>query len=127
LDPYFSATKIRWLLDHTRANPDRVAFGTVDTWLVWRLTKGRVHVTDVTNASRTMLFDIRRGDWDDELLRIFNVPRQILPRVVSSSEIVGETDDGVPIAGVVTPKKFGRPKKVSRVARKFCCPRTRDG
>ena len=100
LDPYFSATKIRWLLDHTRADPRRVAFGTVDTWLIWQLTKGRVHVTDVTNASRTMLFNIHRGDWDDELLRIFGVPREVLPRVVSSSEVVGETDDGVPIAGI---------------------------
>jgi len=100
LDPYFSATKIRWLLDHAGVDPERLAFGTVDSWLVWQLTGGRVHVTDVTNASRTLLFDIRRKQWDDELLRIFNIPRSILPRVVSSSEVVGETDDGVPIAGI---------------------------
>ncbi|MEK6371425.1 MAG: glycerol kinase GlpK [Acidobacteriota bacterium] len=100
LDPYFSATKIRWLLDHVAVDPDRMAFGTVDTWLVWQLTGGRAHVTDVTNASRTMLFDIRRKEWDDDLLRILNIPRSILPRVVSSSEVVGETDGGVPIAGI---------------------------
>src|SRR5204863_5942346 len=100
LDPYFSGTKIRWLLDNIDCDPERLAFGTVDTWLVWQLTGGRVHVTDVTNASRTLLFDIRRRQWDDELLRILNIPRAILPRVVSSSEVVGETDDGVPIAGM---------------------------
>ena len=100
LDPYFSATKIRWLLDHTNVDPKRLAFGTVDTWLVWQLTGGRVHVTDVTNASRTLLFDIHRSEWDDELLRIVNIPRSILPRVVSSSEVVGETEDGIPIAGI---------------------------
>jgi glycerol kinase len=100
LDPYFSGTKIRWLLDHTRADPERLAFGTVDTWLIWQLTGGRVHVTDVTNASRTLLFDIHRGEWDDELLRILKIPRAILPKVVSSSEVVGETTNGVPIAGI---------------------------
>jgi glycerol kinase len=100
LDPYFSATKIRWLLDHAGVDPERLAFGTVDSWLVWQLTGGRAHVTDVTNASRTMLFDIHRQEWDDDLLRIFNIPRSILPRVVSSSEVVGETAGGVPIAGI---------------------------
>ena len=100
LDPYFSGTKIRWLLDHTGIDPKRLAFGTIDTWLVWQLTGGRVHVTDVTNASRTLLFDIHRREWDDELLRILHVPREILPMVVSSSEVVGETKDGIPIAGI---------------------------
>ncbi|HEX7420526.1 MAG TPA: glycerol kinase GlpK [Thermoanaerobaculia bacterium] len=100
LDPYFSGTKIRWLLDHTNVDPDRLAFGTVDTWLVWQLTGGRVHVTDVTNASRTLLFDIHRGELDDELLRILRIPRSMLPKVVSSSEVVGETSDGIPIAGI---------------------------
>ena len=100
LDPYFSATKIRWLLDRVNRKPNEIAFGTVDTWLIWQLTKGRVHVIDVTNASRTLLFNIHRGDWDDELLRIMRIPREILPRVVSSSEVVGETDEGIPIAGV---------------------------
>jgi glycerol kinase len=98
LDPYFSATKIRWLLDH--AGGKNLAFGTVDSWLIWQLTGGRVHVTDATNASRTLLFDIRRNDWDDELLRLFGVPREMLPRVVSSSEVVGETEEGIPIAGI---------------------------
>jgi glycerol kinase len=77
-----------------------IAFGTVDTWLIWQLTKGRVHVTDATNASRTLLFNIHKGDWDDDLLKILNIPREILPRVVSSSEVVGESEDGIPIAGI---------------------------
>jgi glycerol kinase len=97
LDPYFSATKIRWLLD--KHQPKDVLFGTVDTWLIWQLTGGRVHVTDVTNASRTLLFNIHTRDWDDELLSIMRIPRSILPRVVSSSEVVGEAD-GIPIAGI---------------------------
>src|SRR5436305_13776991 len=100
LDPYFSGTKIRWLLDHIDADPERLAFGTVDSWLVWQLTGGRAHVTDLTNASRTLLFDIHRKDWDDELLRILRIPRSMLPRVVSPSEVVGETKEGVPIAGI---------------------------
>jgi glycerol kinase len=100
LDPYFSGTKIRWLLDHVRYPTDQLAFGTVDTWVIWQLTGGRVHVTDVTNASRTLLFNIHRREWDDDLLRILGVPRHILPRVVESSEIVGQTADGIPIAGI---------------------------
>jgi glycerol kinase len=100
LDPYFSGTKIRWLLDRTTIDPKRLAFGTIDTWLIWQLTGGRVHVTDVTNASRTLLFDIHRREWDDDLLRILRIPREILPKVVSSSEVVGETNDGIPIAGI---------------------------
>ena len=98
LDPYFSGTKIRWLLDHVGGK--NLAFGTVDTWLIWNLTNGRVHVTDATNASRTLLFNIHTRDWDDDLLRILKIPREILPRVVSSSEVVGETADGIPIAGI---------------------------
>ncbi|HYS54129.1 MAG TPA: glycerol kinase GlpK [Thermoanaerobaculia bacterium] len=98
LDPYFSGTKIRWLLDHVGGK--NLAFGTVDSWLIWSLTGGRVHVTDATNASRTLLFNIHTRDWDDELLRILRIPREILPRVVSSSEVVGETAEGVPIAGI---------------------------
>ncbi|HEX9500753.1 MAG TPA: FGGY family carbohydrate kinase, partial [Thermoanaerobaculia bacterium] len=98
LDPYFSGTKIRWLLDHVGGK--NLAFGTVDSWLIWNLTQGRVHVTDVTNASRTLLFNIHTGEWDDDLLRILKIPREILPRVVSSSEVVGETADGIPIAGI---------------------------
>ena len=98
LDPYFSGTKIRWLLDHVGGK--NLAFGTVDTWLIWQLTGGRVHVTDATNASRTLLFNIHTGEWDDELLRILKIPREILPTVVSSSEVVGETAAGIPIAGI---------------------------
>ena len=100
VDPYFSGTKIRWLLDH--AGPSRdLAFGTIDAWLIWRLTGGRSHVTDATNASRTLLFDIRRRVWDDDLLRILRIPAEILPRVIGSSEIAGETASGLPIpAGI---------------------------
>ncbi|HJT16047.1 MAG TPA: FGGY family carbohydrate kinase, partial [Thermoanaerobaculia bacterium] len=98
LDPYFSATKIRWLLD--RHDAKNLAFGTVDSWLIWNMTGGRVHVTDETNASRTLLFNIHTGEWDDDLLRIFRIPREILPRVVPSMGVVGETRDGVPIAGI---------------------------
>ena len=98
LDPYFSGTKIRWLLDH--AGGKNLAFGTVDSWLIWNLTNGRVHVTDTTNASRTLLFNIHTREWDDDLLRILRIPREILPKVVSSSEVVGDTADGIPIAGI---------------------------
>jgi glycerol kinase len=87
-DPYFSATKLEWLLRaHGR---DGLAFGTVDGWLVWRLTGGDVHVVDVTNASRTMLVDLETLDWDDELLALFGIPRDVLPRIVGSAETVGE-------------------------------------
>jgi glycerol kinase len=110
LDPYFSGTKVRWLLDHVegaraRAAAGTLAFGTIDTWLVWNLTGGRVHVTDPSNASRTLLFNIHTGDWDDELLGILDVPRSLLPDVRSSSEVYGETGGGlfdaaIPIAGI---------------------------
>ncbi len=100
LDPYFSATKIAWILDNVegaRASAERgeLAFGTVDTWLVWRLTGGRVHVTDATNASRTLLYDIAANDWDDDLLRLFRVPRSMLPEVKDSAGEFGETDPAV--------------------------------
>ena len=108
LDPYFSATKIAWLLDHVpgaraRAEKGELAFGTVDTWLAWNLSEGAVHVTDPGNASRTMLYDIHSGTWDDELLRLFDVPREVLPEVVASSGVVGEARIGartIPIAGI---------------------------
>ena len=95
-DPYFSASKISWLLDNVAgareaAREGHLAFGTIDTWLVYRLTDGAVHCTDVSNASRTMLFDIRGGTWDDELLELFDIPRSLLPAVVDSSGIVGTT------------------------------------
>ena len=109
LDPYFSATKIAWLLDHVggareRAEAGELAFGTVDSWLAFRLTGGRLHVTDPTNASRTLLYDIRARAWDDELLDLFRVPRALLPEVRRSSEVYGEIDApelrGVPLAGI---------------------------
>jgi len=110
VDAYFSGSKLRWLLDHVAGARDRavrgeLAFGTVDTWLLWNLTGGRLHVTDPSNASRTMLFNIATGAWDEELLRILDVPREILPEVRSSSELYGETakgifDTAVPIAGI---------------------------
>ena len=107
-DAYFSATKIAWILDHVerareKARRGEILFGTVDTWLLWKLTGGTVHVTDVTNASRTMLYDIKKLDWDDTLLRALDIPRAMLPQVRSSSEIYGYTDiQGVqiPIAGM---------------------------
>jgi glycerol kinase len=110
IDAYFSATKLRWLLDHVpgaqqRAEAGELAFGTVDSWLIYRLTGGRVHATDASNASRTMLFNLREGTWDGELLRLFNIPRSMLPEVVDSSGVVGECDPSLlgaalPIAGV---------------------------
>jgi glycerol kinase len=110
LDPYFSATKIAWILDHVpearqRAERGELAFGTVDTFLLWRLTGGQVHATDVTNASRTLLFDIHAQRWDEELLRLFRVPRPLLPQVRDSSEVYGTTAPGlfarpIPIAGI---------------------------
>ena len=109
IDPYFSATKIGWMLDHvqgarSRAEQGKLAFGTVDSWLVWHLTGGRRHVTDRTNASRTMLYDVVRDQWDEELLRVFGIPESLLPEIVWSSGQVGAatTQDlaGIPIAGI---------------------------
>jgi glycerol kinase len=108
LDAYFSGTKLKWLLDNvagarTRAQRGELAFGTIDSWLVWQLTGGTVHATDPSNASRTLLFDIHSGAWDDELLAILDVPRSLLPQVVASSGVCGHaTIDGVeiPIAGI---------------------------
>jgi glycerol kinase len=109
LDAYFSGTKVRWLLDNVAGARDRaargkLAFGTVDSWLIWKLTGGRVHVTDPSNASRTLLFNIENGDWDDELLTALDVPREMLPHVAPSSAMIGETDAAlfgraIPIAG----------------------------
>ena len=96
LDPYFSATKAAWLLDHVpgaraRAARGELAFGTIDTWLIWNLTGGAAHVTDVSNASRTLLLDLHALEWSDELLEMFNVPRGLLPRVTASSDVIGTT------------------------------------
>jgi glycerol kinase len=108
LDAYFSGTKVQWILQNVkgaraRAKAGELAFGTVDSWLVWNLTGGKVHVTDPSNASRTMLFDISKGAWDDELLNLFSVPRSMLPEVRSSSEVYGVTNllgTPIPIAGI---------------------------
>jgi glycerol kinase len=108
VDAYFSATKVQWLLQNVkglnaRAAKGELAFGTIDTWLLWNLTGGNVHATDVSNASRTMLYDIRKGDWDDELLRIFGVPRSMLPKVKDSSGVFGKTSllgGSTPVAGI---------------------------
>jgi glycerol kinase len=110
LDPYFSATKIGWILDNVpgvreRAIAGELAFGTVDSFLLWRLTAGRVHASDATNASRTLLFNIHTQEWDDELLGLFDIPRQLLPEVLDSAAEFGETDDAtiggtVPILGI---------------------------
>ncbi len=111
IDPYFSASKIAWVLDNVegareRAEAGELAFGTVDTWFVWQLTGGTVHATDSSNASRTLLFDIERGVWDDELLGLFRVPRALMPEVVRSSQVVGSTaagvfDAAIPVASIV--------------------------
>lgn len=106
IDSYFSATKLRWILENVRLPTIKtLAFGTVDSFLLWRLTGGEVHATDPTNASRTMLFDIRQGSWSPGLLEIFDVPFQVLPRIVPSSGIAGLSDPalfgaGIPIAGI---------------------------
>jgi glycerol kinase len=106
IDAYFSGSKLRWILDNVKgaradAEAGKLAFGTVDSWLIWKLTNGKSHVTDPSNASRTMLYNIRTGDWDDELLKTLGVPRSVLPRVCKSSEVYGESDHlGIPIAGI---------------------------
>ncbi|MCC5839616.1 MAG: glycerol kinase GlpK [Opitutales bacterium] len=110
LDPYFSATKIRWILDHVdgaqkRAENGDLLFGTVDTWLAWQLTGKTVHVTDITNASRTLLLNIKTGEWDNEMLELFRIPRALLPEVRSSSEVYGHVASrlypaNAPVAGI---------------------------
>lgn len=109
IDPYFSATKIQWILDNVkgarkRAEKGELAFGTIDSWLVWQLTRGKVHVTDASNASRTLLMNIHDGDWDEELLQLLRIPRELLPQIRSNSEVYAECAlpnlRGVPIAGM---------------------------
>ena len=110
IDAYFSATKVKWILDNVpgardRAEKGKLLFGTVDSWLIWRLTRGEVHVTDVTNASRTMLFNIHTLQWDEELLKLFDIPESMMPEVKSSSEVYGHTKTTlfahkVPISGI---------------------------
>ncbi|GAA5164467.1 glycerol kinase GlpK [Viridibacterium curvum] len=111
LDPYFSGTKLRWLLDtipdaRRRAERCELAFGTIDSWLVWQLTGGRVHVSDISNASRTLMCNIHTGDWDDELLAILAIPRAVLPRICRSSEVIAETDASL----------FGAPVRIAGIA-----------
>ena len=110
IDAYFSGSKIRWILDNVpgarkKAKEGKLAFGTVDSWLVWKFTNGLVHATDITNASRSMLYNIREQQWDSELLGIMDIPESMLPTVKESSEIYGETDSSIfsekiPIAGI---------------------------
>ncbi|MBN2236321.1 MAG: glycerol kinase, partial [Bacteroidales bacterium] len=110
IDAYFSATKIQWILDHvagarSRAEAGELIFGTIDTWLIWNFTQGKLHLTDVSNASRTLLFNINTLDWDQELLDLFTIPRSMLPKIKQSSEIYGYTDTSlfaskIPIAGI---------------------------
>jgi len=110
IDSYFSATKAKWILENvegakTKAEEGKLAFGTIDTWLIWNLTGGKTHVTDVTNASRTMLYNIKSLSWDEDLLTLFGIPKSMLPEVKSSSEVYGETAGNIlaaklPIAGI---------------------------
>ena len=126
VDPYFCASKLRWILDHVEgaraeAEAGRLAFGTVDSWLLWNLTGGRVHATDSTNAARTLLFDIRRHAWDDELLREFDIPKSLLPEVLECAAEFGASEPGcfgsaVPIRGIA-----GDQQGVCLDARR-CCP-----
>ncbi|WP_244260628.1 FGGY family carbohydrate kinase, partial [Pseudomonas aeruginosa] len=110
-DPYFSGTKLKWILDNVegareRARNGDLLFGTIDTWLIWKLTEGKVHVTDYTNASRTMLFNIHSLDWDARMLEVLDIPRSMLPEVRNSSEVYGNARIGgvgggeLPIAGI---------------------------
>ena len=105
IDPYFSATKVAWILDNVpgaraRAEKGELAFGTVDSWLIWHLTSGHCHVTDVTNASRTLLYNIAKGEWDAEMLRLFRVPAAVLPEVVWSSQNVGDVTTSLGLGGI---------------------------
>jgi glycerol kinase len=121
LDPYFSGTKLKWLLDNVpgaraRAERGELAFGTVDSWLTWKFTSGRAHVSDPSNASRTLLFDIHRQCWDEELLALLDIPASLLPRIVDSSGVIAMADADwlgadIPLAGIAGDQQaatFGR-------------------
>ncbi|HEX8593641.1 MAG TPA: glycerol kinase GlpK [Pseudomonas sp.] len=104
-DPYFSGTKLKWILDNVEGSRERarngeLMFGTIDSWLIWKFTGGKVHVTDYTNASRTMLFNIHTLEWDQRMLDVLDIPREMLPEVKSSSEVYGHSKSGIPIAGI---------------------------
>ena len=116
LDPYFSGTKIKWILDNVpgareKAEKGQLLFGTIDTWLIWNMTQGRVHVTDYTNASRTMLFNIHKLEWDEHILSMLGIPRSMLPEVKPSSTVYGQTNIGgkggtrIPRASPVTSRR----------------------
>ena len=114
LDPYFSATKIAWLLDHVEgaralAEAGHLAFGTIDSFLIWRLTGGRVHATDATNASRTLLYDIAKGAFDDDLLQLFGVPRAMLPEVRDCNADFGVTEPSILGGAHADPRRCRRP------------------
>jgi glycerol kinase len=105
IDPYFSGTKVKWILDHVEGSRERarrgeLLFGTVDSWLIWKFTGGKVHVTDYTNASRTLMFNIHTLQWDKRMLEVLDIPEQMLPQVRSSSEVYGQTKSGIDIAGI---------------------------
>ncbi|MBA1232100.1 glycerol kinase GlpK [Pseudomonas viridiflava] len=105
IDPYFSGSKVKWILDNVegsreRARKGELMFGTIDTWLIWKFTGGKVHVTDYTNASRTMLFNIHTLEWDQRMLDVLDIPREMLPEVKASSEVYGHSKSGIPIAGI---------------------------
>ena len=105
IDPYFSGSKIKWILDNVEGSRERarngeLMFGTIDSWLIWKFTGGKVHVTDYTNASRTMLFNIHKLEWDQRMLDVLDIPREMLPEVKSSSEVYGHSKSGIPIAGI---------------------------
>ena len=108
LDPYFSATKIKWIIDNVKEvnknlKNNNLLFGTIDTWLLWKLTKGKSHLTDISNASRTMIFDSQKEQWSDKILKIFNIPKNILPTVVENAYEFGSTKlfgDSIPIGGM---------------------------
>jgi len=110
IDSYFSATKVKWILDNVegareKAEAGELAFGTIDSWLIWKMTQGKLHITDVTNASRSLIFNINTMEWDDELLELFTIPRSMLPEVKQSSEVYGHTSPNffahaIPIAGI---------------------------
>ena len=124
-DAYFSGTKVAWMLDNVpgvraRAERGELAFGTVDTWLIWQLTGGRLHLTDVTNASRTLLYNIHTQAWDDEILAYLHIPRSLLPEVRPSSAVYGETDPG--LFGVPIPHRRDRGRPAGRDLRAGVLP-----
>lgn len=131
LDAYFSGTKLSWLLDHVpgarqMAERGELAFGTVDTWLVWQLTGGAVHSTDPSNASRTMLFDLHTQDWNDDILALLNIPRSVLPNIAPSSAVIGNALPewlGGPIPSPAWPAT-SKPPPSARPASRPAWPRT---